>query len=32
MAPIRILKPPKAENHPLNRSLGVHLSQFWMWT
>jgi hypothetical protein len=27
--PIRVLNLPKAENQPLNRSLGVHLFQVW---
>jgi hypothetical protein len=29
---IRVLKPPKAENHCPERSLGVHLPQVWMGT
>jgi hypothetical protein len=33
IAPIRVLNPPMAENHPPNRSLGSHPLQVWtgMW-
>jgi hypothetical protein len=32
IVPIRILKLPKAENHPPNRSMGVHLPHGWTGT
>jgi hypothetical protein len=32
IAPIRVWKLLKAENHPPNRSLGVHLPQVWTGT
>jgi hypothetical protein len=31
ITPIRVLNPPKADNHPPNMSLGFHPLQIWGW-